>query len=111
MRQRELDALMKRLEKLTRAQRQRLVAELSAGERKTASVEVIERSIGDTPCCPHCATERVVKNGSADGLQRYKCRGCCRTFNALTGSPLAGLHLRGKWLDQAAVLRDGLSLT
>jgi len=111
MRQRELDTLMKGLEKLTRTQRQRLVVELSAGERKAASVEVIERSLGDTPCCPHCAAERVVKNGSADGLQRYKCRACRRTFNALTGSPLAGLHMRGKWLDQAAVLRDGLSLT
>ncbi len=33
-----------------------------------------------------------------------------RSTNALTGTPLAHLHLRGKWLDQATVLRDGLSL-
>jgi len=111
MRERELVVLMKGFEKLTRTQRQRVVAELAAGERKAASVEVIEGSLSDTPCCPHCAAERVVKNGSADGLQRYKCRACGKTFNALTGSPLAGLHMRGKWLDQAAVLRDGLSLS
>lgn len=110
MRQRALDALLQGLEQLTRPQRQRLVAELAAGERQAAAVEVIERSLGDTPCCPHCAAEGVVRNGSADGLQRYKGRPCRRPFNALTGSPLAGLHRRGKWLDQAAVRRDGLAL-
>ena len=73
MRQRELVALMKGLGKLTRTQRQMVVAELTAGERKAASVEVIEGCAADTPVCPHCAAERVVKNGSADGLQRYQC--------------------------------------
>ena len=31
----------------------------------------------------------MVRNGQADGLQRYKCRGCGRRFNALSGTPLA----------------------
>ncbi|MBI5917827.1 MAG: IS1 family transposase [Nitrosomonadales bacterium] len=59
--------------------------------------------MGDTSCCPHCAAERVVRNGSS-GYSR-------RTFNALTCPPLAGLHIRGKWLDQVVALRDGLPLT
>jgi transposase-like protein len=101
---------MATLRKLTRTQRQSVVAELSAGDRKAASVEVIERRAGETPCCPHCAAERVVRNGSADGLQRYKCRGCRKTFNTLTGTPLARLRMKGKWIAQAEVLRDGLSL-
>ena len=88
-----------------------VVAELTAGERKAASVEVIEGCAADTPVCPHCSAERVVKNGSADGLQRYKCRSCRKTFNALTGTPLARLRMKGKWLEQTAALRDGLSLT
>lgn len=111
MRQGELVALMKGLGKLTRTQRQMVVAELTAGERKAASVEVIEGCVADTPVCPHCSAERIVKNGSADGLQRYKCRSCRKTFNALTGTPLARLRMKGKWLEQAAALRDGLSLT
>jgi hypothetical protein len=44
-------------------------------------------------------------------LQRYKCRGCGRTFNALTGTPLARLRQKSKWLAQAEALRDGLSIT
>jgi transposase-like protein len=109
MRQRELIALMNGLGKLTRTQRQLVVAELADGERKAASVEVIEGC--DTPNCPHCAAERVVKNGSSDGLQRYKCKSCRKTFNALTGTPLARLRMKGKWLEQTSALRDGLSLT
>lgn len=111
MRRRELAVLMTGLEKLTRSQRQMVVAELAAGERKAASVEVIEGCVASTPACRHCAAEGVVKNGSANGLQRYKCRGCRRTFNALTGTPLARLRMKGKWLEQTAALRDGLSLT
>jgi hypothetical protein len=34
-----------------------------------------------------------------------------KTFNVLTGTPVAHLHQRGKWLEQATVIRDGLSLT
>jgi transposase-like protein len=62
------------------------------------------------PTCPHCSAERVVRNGQADGLQRYKCRGCGKTFNALTATPLARLRQRHKWLAQARVLDEGLSV-
>lgn len=109
MRERELTGLMRQLGKLTRRQRKVLAAELAALESHMASTEIVEGQMAH-PNCPHCASRQVVKNGSADGLQRFKCRGCRRTFNALTGTPLAGLHLRGKWLDHAAALRDGLSL-
>src|SRR4030065_259540 len=102
MRERRLVEMMKGLGKLTRTQRQMVVAELTAGERKEASVEVIEGCAADTPVCPHCSAERVVKNGSADGLQRYKCRSCRKTFNALTGTPLAPLRVKGKWLAPTA---------
>jgi len=52
----------------------------------------------------------VVRNGQADGLQRYKCRGCCKTFNALSGTLMARLRHKGKWLAQAQVLEEGLSV-
>lgn len=110
MRERELTGLMKQLGKLTRRQRKALATKLVALESHAASTEIVEGQIPARPDCPHCASRQVVKNGSADGLQRFKCHACRKTFNALTGTPLAGLHLRGKWLDHAAALRDGLSL-
>ena len=54
--------------------------------------------------CPHCASGGVVRHGQADGLQRYRCRDCGKTFNALSGTPMARLRHKGKWLAQAQVL-------
>jgi hypothetical protein len=51
-----------------------------------------------------------VRNGQARGLQRSKCRDCGKTFNALTGTPLARLRYRHRWVEQAQALVDGLSI-
>jgi transposase-like protein len=109
MRARELTMLLRKLAKLTPSQRQRVAMELVTVERKTTAASVIETNVPHHGC-PHCHGERVVKNGIVSGMQRFKCRSCLKTFNALTGTPLAHLHLRDKWLDQTAALRDGLSL-
>jgi len=55
--------------------------------------------------CPHCQCERWHRHGCANDLQRYRCRACRRTFNDLTGTPLARLRLRGKWLAYLEALR------
>ena len=55
--------------------------------------------------CPHCRCERWHRQGHANDLQRYRCFSCRRTFNDLTGTPLARLRLKGKWLDYLETLR------
>lgn len=109
MRQREWKKLKAMVATLTFAQRQALKEELVAEDDGAASVEVIEA--WKPSGCPHCGDHGVVRNGSASGLQRYKCRGCQRTFNALTGTPLARLRQKTKWLVQANALRDGTTIT
>lgn len=99
------------LKRLNGRQRKILAADLAAIELTPAATDVAERRVDGGMACPHCAGRRVVKNGFADGLQRFKCRGCAKTFNALSGTPLARLHLRGKWLAKTEALRDGLSLS
>ncbi|PTT79086.1 hypothetical protein DBR42_22090 [Pelomonas sp. HMWF004] len=51
-----------------------------------------------------------MRNGSASGLQRYKCRACRRIFNALSATLPARLRLKAKWLAQQDVLKQGLSV-
>ena len=56
-------------------------------------------SLQDNKChCPHCGEHKVYKHGIVNGLQRYKCRSCNMTFNALTGTPLARLRKKDLWL-------------
>ena len=110
MRQQQMMDLINSVAKLTHHQRQQLGAALDALSARSQVSDVIEAGVGEHPRCPHCHSTAVVKNGSANALQRFKCRRCRRTFNALGGTPLARLHLRDKWLAHAGALDEGLSL-
>ena len=98
------------LEKLTPAQRKKLMAELQAREAGDASTILIESRLGDAATCPHCGHGHAVKFGTANGLQRYRCHACKKTFNALTGTPLAGLRHKDKWLAYAQAMQEGASV-
>ena len=63
-----------------------------------ASLAAVELSVGEDRSCPHCGTPGAVANGKARGMQRYLCRSCKRTFGAVTGTPLSGLHHKDVWL-------------
>lgn len=107
MRTRELKRMRSMVNQLSAAQRKVLAADLAALEIRPAVMDIV----GNRPnACPHCSCDNTVKNGNARGLQRYKCRGCQRTFNALTGTPLARLHQRGRWLEHGKALSAGLTL-
>lgn len=110
MRAREMRRLMAMTERLTPAQREALVASLTSGMTHREALDLVQARVGRTPTCPKCRGEKVVRNGQADGLQRYKCRGCGVSFNALTGTPLARLRHRDKWMLQAQALDQGLSV-
>lgn len=60
--------------------------------------------------CAHCGGADVSKWGQANGLQRYRCRDCRRTCNALTGTSLARLRHKAVWLGFGAALQQTLSV-
>ncbi len=60
--------------------------------------------------CPHCAGREVIAWGRSRGLSRFRCKGCRRTFNALTKTPMAHLRKRERWLDHAQAMIEGKSL-
>ena len=55
----------------------------------------------------HCGTGSGVKRGAPTGLRRYRCIACGKSFNALTGTPLARLRHKERWLDFAQSLKEG----
>ncbi len=64
---------------------------------KIASARIVARQV------PY----RVARQGV---LRRYQCKGCRKTFNAATGTPLSGLHRKDKWLAFGTCLADGLTV-
>jgi transposase-like protein len=85
-------------------------APLTAPPPVSDTIQTIEAAFQTEPSCPHCQSKKLQKWGKAHELQRYRCRGCKKTFNALTGTPLAQLHKRELWLSHGQALIDGLSL-
>jgi transposase-like protein len=59
------------------------------------------------PQCPSCGSSCIGRWGHRQGLQRYRCRDCKRTFNALTGTPLARLRKKELWPTFAFCLMEG----
>jgi len=60
-------------------------------------IALIEQAARGRPC-PRCGHPRSYRCGQASGLQRFRCLGCRRTYNALTGTPLARLRKKECWL-------------
>ncbi len=97
MKPRQFKLFIEQAASLSRRQRVDLAEVLHRGLRQEHTTALIEA--GGTPrACPHCRSLRLHRDGRADGLQRYRCVDCTRSFNALTGTPLARLRHRRKWL-------------
>lgn len=73
-------------------------------------IELIETSFDTKSACPHCANVELYRHGWVSGLQRYYCKHCRKTFNALTGTPLAHLRDKSKWLNYLATMMQSLTV-
>jgi len=71
--------------------------------------EIVHRKV-EVQGCPHCASSDIAAWGRASGLPRYRCKACRKTFNALTKTPMAGLHKKQEWLEHAEAMIEGASL-
>ncbi|WP_419834130.1 transposase [Endozoicomonas atrinae] len=58
------------------------------------------------PLCVRCRSTHINRWGTKDGHQRYYCKDCGKTFNAMSGTPLSHLRVREK-LDQYVECMNG----
>lgn len=93
-----------RLSLLNPPQRKRVRQALQPAAGLDQVIALIEQVRGAGRRCPRCNGAQCQRHGVPNKLQRYRCRACGRTFNDLTGTPLAHLRLKGKWLDYVAAL-------
>ncbi len=92
---------------LSEAQRTDVRTILSGRSSEAEVIAALEGGVLAARACVHCREHDVVCRGKASGLRRFYCRHCKKTFNALTGTPLAHLHKKERWLDFAHSLSEG----
>lgn len=110
MKAHDFKGLLKVIEGLSPAQKQRLKEVLEGTSDEAAVLSLIEEGGMAQHHCPACDGEMLYRWGRMKGLQRYRCRACGKTFTALTGTPLARLRHKGKWLQYAQALQEGVSI-
>lgn len=70
MKKRDMQRLWMLVDRLTSAQRKELIGRLTTQTAASESVALLEAAGSQRRRGPHCADERVVRNGTADELQR-----------------------------------------
>ena len=98
---------------LSHHQRHASIQLLSGTVQQEAVITLIEQTAHARAAhlaCPACHSTHCHRHGQAHGLQRYRCVPCGRTFNCLTGTPLARLRHKRQWLDYAACMLDSFSV-
>lgn len=85
-------------------------AAADGSETARAVLAVLNNASGEKPSCPSCTAVGVQRWGFTDGLQRFRCKACQRSFTPLTGTPLARLRRRDLWLEHAQILHEGSSI-
>jgi transposase-like protein len=106
----EFKAWLGGMVRLSRGQRDLVREDMAGKVEADLGVKLLDDSVTDTPSCPHCQSQKLYRWGKNAELQRYRCRDCQRTFNALTHTPLAHLHFKSKWLKYQKTMIDGLSV-
>lgn len=111
MQARIFNDLMGQVPRLTLRQRDQLRKRLDDQDAQQQGIAIIESQTAiQIRCCPHCHDTTLERHGQVSGLQRYRCKACRRTFNALTGTALAHLRKKEKWLDFSEALLQSRTL-
>ena len=110
MKSAEFMLLITAIDELDHHQRKLLSATLNQLSDEPKVFELIESCFDARNACPHCASVELYRHGLVNGLQRYKCKNCHKTFNALTGTPLARLRNKPKWMNYLAAMTQSLTV-
>jgi transposase-like protein len=110
MRQEEFERLLASLDDLSLGQKTIVRKVIDKQQDLEKVIFIIESRFIENPVCPRCQSENVKRWGRANDLQRFRCFSCGRTFNPLTGTPLANLRKKDQWLTMAGALKQGIPL-
>jgi transposase-like protein len=106
MQTKQFRAFLAQTEQLTPQQRKQTLEQI----QKRCDIDTVETVLDSVEGCRHCGSTNLYRWGINAGIQRYKCKSCNKTFNALTNTPLAHLRHKEQWNKFAQDLIDGISV-
>jgi len=110
MNNKQFKVLLSQIEALSALQKRTLLSVLEEKENKLSTAKLLNGQNNAGVICAHCGEPHIKRWGFDGEIQRYRCLVCRRTFNALSGTPLAKLRARDKWLAYAKTMEQGLSI-
>ena len=79
------------------------------GQREVQGL--VDERLEHEGACPHCEYPLFAKWGyTPAGERRYRCKACLKSFTGLTGTPFSGIHDKDLLLDNAACMKESLSV-
>lgn len=106
----KIENLMNNIHKLNHSERIQLISALDGIDDHGKVTDLIESLQENNRHCPYCKRTKIYKHGKSTNLQRYKCHVCGKTFNALSGTPLARLRKKELWLKYMDCMLDSMTL-
>ena len=106
MQTKQFRAFLTQTEQLTPQQRKQTLEHI----QKRCDINTVATVLNSVESCPHCGSANLYRWGINAGIQRYKCKSCNKTFNALTHTPLARLRHKEQWNTFIQDLIDGVSV-
>ena len=98
------------LDQLTAQQRAEAKAILLS-EGKTNLRDALEENSPNKTSCPHCKHPKFIKVGKTRNVQRYKCKGCGKTFGLNTNTVVHKTHKPlATWDRYIQLMRDALPI-
>ena len=94
MRAKQFNELLDSVRSLTQTQRRKLIDAAQKASAIDDTVAAINERVTPERPCPHCNSQHIHRWGYEEAIQRYRCQHCRKTFNSLTGTPLARLKQR-----------------
>ncbi len=106
MQTKQFRAFLTQTEQLTPQQRKQTLEHI----QKRCDINTVSTVLNSVETCPHCNSTDLYRWGMNAGIQRYKCKSCNKTFNALTNTPLARLRYKEQWSTFTQNIINGVSV-
>ncbi|MCL2123363.1 MAG: hypothetical protein FWH34_04660 [Desulfovibrionaceae bacterium] len=93
MRKQKFSEFLSQVKDLTEVQRVTVRALLGKTQEEKIPAAIVDEKFSNKPICYECQKNSTHKWGIVSGIQRYRCKDCGRSFNALIGSEVQKSYL------------------